>query len=154
MKNGETSVRQLTWRQILKYLAYVFAALSAAGFIYTLINWYKNPANEQWEPLNVVAKSAFAALASFISIMGSRKVPNKPLINIQSPPRRLIEQNWQRNRHNVLQNIQHTWIDGFLRNSLHNAAIVELGLMYKPDAVSRMLEFVLQRPNQPNQSDL
>ncbi|PXF54107.1 MAG: hypothetical protein C4B58_16190 [Deltaproteobacteria bacterium] len=48
--------------------------------------------------------------------------------------------------------MQHTWIDGFLRSSLHNAAIVELGLMYNPDAVSRMLEFVLQRPNQPNQS--
>ncbi|MCP4422189.1 MAG: NACHT domain-containing protein [Chloroflexi bacterium] len=42
-----------------------------------------------------------------------------------------------RNRKNLLQNVQTTWIEGFLHQSLSQTIAVELNLSYRPDAVAR-----------------
>lgn len=56
-----------------------------------------------------------------------------------------------RNRENLLANVYHTWIEGALHQSVHNAILIELGIIYKRDAVSRPMqpwEMALQRDNE------
>lgn len=84
-------VLKLTWRQLLVYVAYFFAALAIAGFVYTLYQWYQNPSESQWEPLNVLADNAFSlfnAAASFVALRSSRRVTDNPVTFFSSPQRR------------------------------------------------------------------
>ena len=53
----------------------------------------------------------------------------------------------QRNRENLLNNIQHNWIDGFLKQSLHSE--IELIVGHRPDAVGHL---VLKQAGQPDQT--
>ncbi|MCB8978823.1 MAG: NACHT domain-containing protein [Ardenticatenaceae bacterium] len=46
-------------------------------------------------------------------------------------------QRYLHNRQNLLQNVQSTWIEGFLKSSLHNAVVLELNLTYQPEAITR-----------------
>lgn len=45
-------------------------------------------------------------------------------------------------RHNILQNVYSTWIEGFLKQSLHHAIAIELNLTYHPDALIRRTLYV------------
>lgn len=69
-------------------------------------------------------------------------------INVTSPlgPRE------KRNRRRMLQKVGDFWIKGVLENSLHGAALIELGMEYKPDAVQHPWDMVIQQPHQPTRS--
>ena len=60
------------------------------------------------------------------------------------------EQRAQRNRRAMLELVRNTWIKGVLEQSLHGAAMIELGLEERADAVERPWDMVLQTPDQPN----
>ncbi|MEZ4706497.1 MAG: NACHT domain-containing protein [Caldilineaceae bacterium] len=45
--------------------------------------------------------------------------------------------NWQRNRENVLRNMQNTWIDGYLRHAVHQEIYMLLHKEFKPNALLR-----------------
>jgi DNA polymerase III delta prime subunit len=62
----------------------------------------------------------------------------------------LDEQRAQRNRRAMLQLVRNTWVKGVLEQSLHGAAMIELGLEERADAVERPWDMVLQRSDQPN----
>ena len=51
------------------------------------------------------------------------------------------------NRVRMLAEVRRIWIDGYLKDSLHNLVRIELGLEEKPDAVSRPWDLIVQRPD-------
>jgi hypothetical protein len=55
----------------------------------------------------------------------------------------------RRNRSRMLQKVRDFWITGVLENSLHGAALIELGMEYKPDAVRHPWDMLIQQPDQP-----
>lgn len=58
----------------------------------------------------------------------------------------------RRNRRVMLEKVRNFWVKGVLEQSLHGAALIELGMEYKPEAVQYPWSTVLQRPDQPAQS--
>jgi tetratricopeptide (TPR) repeat protein len=60
------------------------------------------------------------------------------------------EQRAQRNRRAMLELVRNTWIKGVLEQSLHGAAMIELGMEERADAVEHPWEMVLQMPDRPN----
>ena len=60
------------------------------------------------------------------------------------------EQRALRNRQAMLQLVQSFWVKGVLEQSLHGAAMIELGLEERAEAVERPWDMVLQTPDQPN----
>ncbi|MBU0703467.1 MAG: NACHT domain-containing protein [Chloroflexi bacterium] len=60
------------------------------------------------------------------------------------------EQRALRNRQAMLQLVRNTWVKGVLEQSLHGAAMIELGLEERADAVERPWDMVLQTPDRPN----
>jgi len=60
------------------------------------------------------------------------------------------EQRALRNRQAMLQLVRNTWIKDVLEQSLHGAAMIELGLEERADAVERPWDIVLQTPDRPN----
>ncbi|MBN1815591.1 MAG: tetratricopeptide repeat protein [Anaerolineae bacterium] len=57
-----------------------------------------------------------------------------------------------RNRTAMLQLVHNTWINGYLEQSLHGAAPLELGKNFCPDAIERPWDRVIQMPEQPNRA--
>src|SRR6266511_1226892 len=70
-------------------------------------------------------------------------------INIIAPS---LDAREKRNRSRMLQKVHDFWVRGVLENSLHGAALIELGMEYKPDAVQHPWNMVIQRPNQPGRA--
>ena len=55
---------------------------------------------------------------------------------------------FQRNRRQMLEKVRHTWIKELLEPSLSQLARIELGLETKPDAIDRPFDLLVQRPKQ------
>lgn len=55
----------------------------------------------------------------------------------------------RRDRSRMLQRVRRTWIDGFLEDSLHGAALQALGLEERPEAVPDRWGMVVQQPDGP-----
>jgi DNA polymerase III delta prime subunit len=47
----------------------------------------------------------------------------------------------------MLQKVHDFWVKGVLENSLHKAALIDLGMAYQPDAVAYPWEMVVERPD-------
>lgn len=60
------------------------------------------------------------------------------------------DQREQRNRQVMLKEVKDFWVKGVLENSLHNAVLLELGMVEKKEAVAYPWEMVLQAPHRPN----
>jgi hypothetical protein len=58
----------------------------------------------------------------------------------------------RRNRQRMLHRVRDFWSKGVLENSLHGAALIELGMEYKPDAVQHSWDMVIQQPGHPTRS--
>lgn len=56
------------------------------------------------------------------------------------------------NRHRMLAEVRRIWIDGYLKDSLHNLVRIELGLEETPGAVSRPWDLTVQPPYQAPRS--
>jgi DNA polymerase III delta prime subunit len=54
----------------------------------------------------------------------------------------------RRNREAMLQLVRNTWIEGVLEQSIHGAAMLDLGKDYTPDAVERPWDMELHMPGQ------
>lgn len=59
------------------------------------------------------------------------------------------QQRAQRNRLAILKLVKDFWVKGVLEQSLHGAAMIELGMAEKADVVERPWDMVLQTPDQP-----
>jgi tetratricopeptide (TPR) repeat protein/DNA polymerase III delta prime subunit len=64
----------------------------------------------------------------------------------------LAEQRAQRNRRAMLELVRNTWIKGVLEQSLHGAAMIELGMEERAEAVKRPWDMVLQMPDRPDRT--
>ncbi len=53
----------------------------------------------------------------------------------------------RRNRKVMILKVYDFWIKGVLENSLHRAALINLGMTYQPDAVAYPWEMIIERPN-------
>ena len=62
----------------------------------------------------------------------------------------LAEQRARRNRSAMLELVRNTWIKGVLDQSLYGAAMIELGMEERADAVERPWDMVLRMPDRPN----
>ena len=67
-------------------------------------------------------------------------------------PGSTAEQRAQRNRRAMLELVKNTWIKGVLEQSLHGAAMIELGMEERADAVEHPWDMVLQAPDRPNRA--
>ena len=56
----------------------------------------------------------------------------------------------RRNRRAMLELVKNFWVKGVLEQSLHGAAMIELGLEQRADAVEHPWDMVLQTPDRPN----
>lgn len=57
-----------------------------------------------------------------------------------------------RNRQTMLKLVHNTWIKGVLEQSLHGAALIELGMEYDPTAVDHPWDMVVQMPERPDKA--
>jgi hypothetical protein len=57
-----------------------------------------------------------------------------------------------RNRQVMLRAVKQFWVEGVLENSLHNAVLLELGMVEKREAVTYPWEMILQTPHQPHRT--
>jgi hypothetical protein len=62
------------------------------------------------------------------------------------------DQQFRRNRSQLLEKVRLTWIQGLLEPSLEHLARVKLGLETRPDAVARPFGLLVQQPQQAPQS--
>jgi MFS family permease len=60
------------------------------------------------------------------------------------------EQRALRNRRTMLELVRNTWVKGVLEQSLHGAAMLELGMEERAEAVEHPWDMVLQMPDRPN----
>ncbi len=60
------------------------------------------------------------------------------------------EQRAQRNRRAMLELVRNTWVRGVLEQSLHGAAMIELGMEERAGVVERPWDMVLHVPERPN----
>ena len=58
-----------------------------------------------------------------------------------------LDQRERQDRGRMLQPVRRTWIDGFLEDSLHGAALQALGLEERPEAVPDRWGMVVQQPD-------
>lgn len=64
----------------------------------------------------------------------------------------LEQQRAQRNRRTMLQLVKNYWVKGVLEQSLYGAAMIELGLEERADAIELPWDMVLQTPDQPRRT--
>jgi DNA polymerase III delta prime subunit len=62
------------------------------------------------------------------------------------------DEQFRRNRSQMLEKVRRLWIKGFLEESLDHLTRIELGLQTKPDAISRPFDLLVQHPKQVPQS--
>ncbi len=72
-------------------------------------------------------------------------------IRIYVPHTAAQKQAW-RNRSHMLEKVRTYWVEGFLQQSLHKVALIELGMQYHPDALEHPWEMLVQSPDRPRTS--
>lgn len=72
-------------------------------------------------------------------------------ISIYMPRSAAEEQAW-RSRSCMLEKVRTSWIDGFLKQSLHKIALIDLGMLDHPDALAQPWEMIVQPPDRPRKS--
>lgn len=65
-------------------------------------------------------------------------------------PRTAEQKQGFRNRSRMLEKVRTYWIEGFLQQSLHKIALVELGMQYYPDALEYPWEMFVTSPDRPS----
>lgn len=66
-------------------------------------------------------------------------------------PRTDDEKHAWRNRSNMLGKVRTYWIEGFLKQSLHKIALIELGMQYYPDALEHLWDMMVQSADRPRE---
>jgi len=110
-------MRSLTWRRTLRVIAVLSWIVAIAWLI----------ADPGFEPLLAFLTGAAAFLGSFAAREGGL-TPDQHL----------------RNRRTMLELVKRFWVKGVLEQSLHDAAMIELGMEEKPGAVEHPWDMVLQ----------
>jgi len=118
-------MRSLSWRLILRVITVLSWLLA--------ILWYV--AEPGYEPLIAVVTGLGTLLTSF----AVSDVPISDALKRSPTP----EQR-QRNRDTMLDLVRSFWVKGVLEQSLHSAAMIELGMEEKLDAVEHPWDMVLQ----------
>ena len=86
------------------------------------------------------------ATGSYIAQADQGSHASVTIIQRLVPPSNICE---RRNRNRLLNKVSIFWIKGVLENSLHGIALCELGMEYRPDAVTYPWEMILQKPDAP-----
>jgi hypothetical protein len=115
-------MRSFSWRLILRVITVLSWVLAILWFV----------AEPGYEPL-------IAVVAGIGTLLGSFAVSDTPITEYRPTP----EQS-QRNRRVMLERVRNFWVKGVLEQSLHNAAMIELGMDVKPDAVEHPWDMVLR----------
>jgi eukaryotic-like serine/threonine-protein kinase len=63
-----------------------------------------------------------------------------------------LDRQQQRNRSRMLHKVETFWVKGVLENSLYGAALIELGMEYKPDAVTHPWDVIIQQLDRPKET--
>lgn len=119
-----------SWRLTLRAIAVLSWIVGIAWFI----------VNPDFEPL-------LALLGGLAALLSSYAVSDEP-IGAAKPTSPSPAQD-RHNRQAMLTLVETFWIKGVLEQSLHGAAMLELGLQPQPDAVRHPWDTILQLPGQP-----
>jgi energy-coupling factor transporter ATP-binding protein EcfA2 len=100
----------------------------------------------------LIVDPGFEPLVAFLGgtavFLGSFAVSDAPIIHVRdySP----TPEQQQRNRRLMLERVESFWVKGVLEQSLYGAALVELGLEERQEAVENPWRMMLQTLDQPN----
>ena len=130
-------MRSLSWRSILYAITFVLFALAIVFWILTLTGWFIT--DRGFEPLNVLAAALVSSLGGLLALLRACTAGDTSLL-AYSPTREQRE----RNRRTMLELVRSFWVKGVLEQSLHGAAMIELGIGEKPGAVEHPWDMVLQ----------
>lgn len=136
--------------EIAKNFLYTVGAAFAALSFFVAILWFfdrsfwiLNASN--YEPATVIltgiSAGCFAIGKSLIWMVARIATPNISFTKEQS----------LRHRQAMLALVKNTWIDGYLKNSLHNEVIIQLGLKEKKAAVNRPFDMLLKTVDKPDE---
>jgi DNA polymerase III delta prime subunit len=92
------------------------------------------------------SKTIYGDAVAGDKIFGDKIAGNKIVHNYPVAPAPETERE-RRNRSVMLQKVHDFWVKGVLENSLHKAALIDLGMAYQPDAVAYPWEMVVERPD-------
>ncbi len=116
----------------LRIVAIIFLALA-------FLIWLR----ESIEPLFVLASFIVGSLSKVVERISS------PILDAQrfSSWTRHLNKSY---RHRILERVKKDWIEDVLKNSLHNKAIIELGMQLQPEEVVHPWNMILQQPPKSN----
>jgi len=115
-------MRSFSWRLILRVITFISWVLAILWFI----------AEPGYEPL-------IAVVAGIGTLLGSFAASNAPITEYKPTTEQRL-----RNRRAMLELVRSFWVKGVLEQSLHNAAMIELGMEERRDAVEHPWDMVLQ----------
>jgi DNA polymerase III delta prime subunit len=97
----------------------------------------------QGKTLNVVSGNITVS-----NVSGKAIAIGHGAISIYIPDTAEQKQAW-RKRSRMLEKVRTYWIEGFLQQSLHKIALIELGMQYYPDALEYPIDMYVQFPDRP-----
>jgi len=96
----------------------------------------KDPADRYSSTLDLLSDLKFA--------IDGQALPEVPVV--QPPPKKKPTTSEERNRHAMLENVRTFWVEGVLENSLHGAAMIDLGMKAESGAVDNPWDTLLRTP--------
>lgn len=128
-------MRSFSWRRTVRIIAVLSWVVAIAWLI----------VEPGFEPL-------LAFLGGVTAFVASSAAGDAPISRARAY--RLTPEQRQRNRHAMLELVRNAWVKGVLEQSLHGAAMMELGLEERVGAVEREYpwDMVLQMPDRPNRT--
>jgi hypothetical protein len=124
-------MRSPSWRSTLRVIAILSWIVSILWLIF----------EPRFEPL-------LAFLGGAAVFLGSFAASDAPISTVLEYKPTSAQRG--RNRHAMLELVKNAWVKGVLEQSLHGAAMIELGLEKRADAVEKPWDMVLQMPDRPN----
>jgi len=118
------------WRSTLR-------AIAILGFLVSIIWLAEEPG---FEPLIALLTATAALLGLFV---GSDVPVRIPLTRSPQAQQELY-------RAKMLEKVETIWIKGVLKDSLHGAVLLRLGMEYRPEAVKQPWDLKVQRPDAPD----
>lgn len=133
--------------EIAKNLLYTAGTAFATLSFFVAILWFFDRPfwilnTRNYEPATVILAGLSAgcfAIGKSLIWMASRK---------EASTIGFTEEQSRRHRQAMLALVKNTWIDGYLKNSLHNEVIIRLGLKEKKSSVNRPFEMLLKTVDQ------
>lgn len=132
-------MRIVSVRTLIRSLGYVLLVSSSSFWTITIYFWIRTEGS--FEAWNVLFASLVSSAGTILTLSRVSSASNLPIDEYVAA---IETRTAQRQRDTMLEKVQAIWVKDWLRNSLHAAIYMELGLTETPEEIDDPWEFVVQ----------